>query len=218
MVYYVCKGDTLEKYEISFDKKALMVLREEVINKCSYITHEERTLSIDPALNIKGARNVVNRGLNQDYYRGKGPIYSRYSYDIFKEPYLATIIVELINSHMEYLYDLDNPYEEVIDWEDQIAQKRQIVVNSPYPEAANEALRDLKLTIEKAKLNAHQENPLSYYDQVKSLITRKLVATISIEDATSFAKFWNIDPKTYGPVGDGCIYGPKRLRHKKEEK
>ncbi len=40
------------------------------------------------------------------------------------------------------------------------------------------------------------------------------MATISIQNATDFAKFWNIDLKTFGPVSDGCSYGPKRLRHK----
>lgn len=190
MYYYKQNGENLEKWLISFDEEKLAKLREEVLEKCSYISHEEKDIDYTgPGLEIyrEGCvRNVKTRENDQ---------YSKhYSFDLYHPKLLVDIIDALLKGDPSAIDELDNPRPTEAKWDfaEDIADTSRTVDSIPNLETKRKimALQILEETVQAAKLNENQVSALEYYPLVQNLLRRKLVATIKIEDVLRITDFF----------------------------
>ena len=206
MYYYKQNGENLEKWLISFDAEKLAKLREEVLVKCSYITHEEKVLTekeMEEFTKSGLMRNIEEIGksyTNYDTMNHKEYVYQRYSYDIYKPKILVSIIDALLKGEPSAIDELDNPRptEAKWDFEKEVAKESAKVDNIPNLETKRkiEALQNLHELAQEAKLNENQVSALDYYPLVQALLKKELVDIIKIEDilrtTSFFAKYVDI--------------------------
>ncbi len=198
LYYYKQKGEFLEKYKISFNIVELVILRKEIIDKCSYITHEEKEYSYHPSkyYNEECLRHIKNLGetRKEDLGSGSSLSYHLYSYDIYKPPILVDLIDRLIKGEGEVIEDIDNPVpsEKKFDFAKYLDRESVEIdnISNFKTDKKIEALKNFKKTMENAKLNENQKNALDYYPLVQALIERKLVATISLTEVVKVTDFF----------------------------
>ena len=190
MYYYCQNGENFEKWLISFDEEKLAELREKVLDKCSYITHEEKDVyyTNPDMMNYREGcvRNVETR-VNDGYSK-------HYSFDLYHPKLLVDIIDALLKGKPSAIDDLENPRptEEKFDFEKVLAAKSSEIDAIPNADTERkmEALREYQKIKSEAKLNENQVSALNYYPLVQSLITREFVANIQIEEILKITNFF----------------------------
>ena len=87
MIYFKKNDELIEKYQIIFNKEKVEKLKSEIINNCSFITHEEYESDYSPRFTDEIIRNFKCSltGKKKDYFEETRDIYL-YSYDEYKPP------------------------------------------------------------------------------------------------------------------------------------
>ena len=217
MFYYNKKGNTLEKYEIDFNRRELENLKIQVINECSIIIHKEyEGLSINAPnkydyLKIRNYKEKFNKrgncirnnkerliGYNEktDFYSSfKDEIY-HYSYDEYNYPYLVKIIDMLLNREALFINEIlepkiINPKELIEEKIKQISEEIDLISNQDYNEKT-EQLAALKKLLEIKRLHANEKPIQKYYIKLRELLDFKLVDKIDYADFLKLTSFLDI--------------------------
>ena len=203
MFYYNKKGNTLEKYEIDFNRRELENLKIQVINECSIIIHKEyEGLSIKAPnkydyLKIRNYKEkLVGYNEKTDFYSSfKDEIY-HYSYDEYNYPYLVKIIDKLLNREALFINEIlepkiINPKELIEEKIKQISEEIDLISNQDYNKKT-EKLAELKKLLEIKRLNANEKPIQKYYIKLRELLDFKLVDKIDYADFLKLTSFLDI--------------------------
>ncbi|MBQ3306967.1 MAG: hypothetical protein IJG68_02105, partial [Bacilli bacterium] len=189
--------EVIEKYQVSFDKEEIEKLKKKIINNCSFIKHEEYESDYSPRFTDEIIRNFTYTpiGKEKEYFEETRDIY-RYSYDVYKPPYLVELINQLLNGNLKAIdeilnYDISS--KSSIDDRINLANQE---FNKIVPEditKKKEKLKELEDLVKARELNKGQQSIDAYYNQLIGLIKFDLVDSLSISELGRIESFLEID-------------------------
>ena len=197
MKYYKLKDDVIEKYNVSFDPKEIEKMKNEIINNCSGIVHENYRSDCSIGFSESEIiRNYKERrtGDVKEYFEETRPIYE-YSYDRYVAPYLVNLLNDLLKGK--------NTLEDILTYKVLDKLPIDIKVEDKEKEIKNIDDKDTKLKIKKLKeyerllelkkLNKNQKPLSMYYDKLISLFKFELEDTLSMEEINRIQSFMEIN-------------------------
>ena len=197
MFYFRKDDEVIEKYQVSFDKEEIEKLKKKIINNCSFIKHEEYESDYSPRFTDEIIRNFTYTpiGKEKEYFEETRDIY-RYSYDVYKPPYLVELINQLLNGNLKAIdeilnYDISS--KSSIDDRINLANQE---FNKIVPEditKKKEKLKELEDLVKARELNKGQQSIDAYYNQLIGLIKFDLVDSLSISELGRIESFLEID-------------------------
>lgn len=197
MIYFRKNDEVIEKYQISFDKEEIEKLKKEIINKCSFIKHEEFESEYSPKFTDKIIKNFryTSTGVEKEYFEETRTIY-HYSYDEYQPPYLVELINKLLNGDLKSIdeilnYDLSSE----ISIDDKICSlnKELMEIDSEDITKKKEKLRELHVLLNCKNLNKNQQSIDPYYNRLVDLIKFNLIDLLQMSELSKIESFFEID-------------------------
>ena len=197
MFYYKKNDDTIEKYQVNFNKDEIKKLCDLIIDDCSSIKHYEYDNDYGIGLSSGIVKNLVttNTGRVKEYDVEVRSIY-HFSYDLYTPPHLVSLIYGLLNNDPQDLYEILNYTIE--DTKSSIEQKI-ISLSQEFNKIdiediskKKEKLKELEKLLKLKELNKNQKDIESYYNKLLSLIEFKLIDSISISEINRIEEFLKI--------------------------
>ncbi len=196
MYYFINNGEKIEKYEVSFDKQQVKNLKDTIIDKCSFIEHQEFQSDYYPMFSDKKIiRNFQSTYIGkQDYFEETREVYS-FSYDRYNPPYLVLLIDKLLNDDTEVISEILNydvsPKESIED-KINLVNKEFMEIDSENIYAKKLKLKELENLLKVKQLNQNQQTIDIYYQQLLELISFDFVESIDINELHKIEKFLGI--------------------------
>ena len=200
MIYFRKNDEVIEKYQVNFDKKEIEKLKNQIINKCSFIQHKEYESYCDYSPKFLYDITIRNftyaaTGKKHECFEETRDIY-RYSYDEYKPPYLVSLMDQLLNGNSEAIdgilsYDISTK----LNIDDRIKFKNK-EFNEIAPENINkkkEKLKELEDLLKEKELNKNQQSIDLYYSQLMELIKFNLIDSLPISELDRIESFLEIN-------------------------
>ena len=212
MYYFSFIGNKIEKYEIDFDRKKLLQLREEIILNCSEIHHKEFEGVVGPKMDHLKIKNFSKIKVGVKESRNNcGPDQSLYyfSYDENEYPYLVTLIDRLLNGDIVVIDEFFNinlkkeklPFQYRIE----ILLEEVSKISDMCVQEKIQKLLQLQEMIELSELNKNQKSVFEYYYKVRDYIYIEYIGEIEMSEWNHIQKFMGIDSS------DLYVQIPKKL-------
>lgn len=212
MYYFSFMGNKIEKYEIDFDRKKLLQLREEIILNCSEIHHKEYEGVVGPKMDQLKIKNFNKIKVGVKEYRNCClPDQSVYyfSYDENEYPYLVTLIDRLLNGDIVVIDEFFNinlkkeklPFQYRIE----ILLEEVSKISDMCVQEKIQKLLQLQEMIELSELNKNQKSVFEYYYKVRDYIYIEYIGEIEMSEWNHIQKFMGIDSS------DLYVQMPKKL-------
>ena len=200
MYYFSCIDGKIEKYEIDFDRKKLLHLREEIILNCSEIHHKEYEGVVGPKMDQLKIKNFNKIKVGVKEYRNCClPDQSVYyfSYDENEYPYLVTLIDRLLNEDVEVIDEFlsINLKKEKLPFELRIQNllEEASQISDLCVQEKIQKLLQLQEMLELSKLNKNQKSVFEYYYKVRDYIYIEYIGEIGISEWNHIQQFMGID-------------------------
>ena len=197
MKYYNLKDDVIEKYNVTFDKKEIEKIKNEIINNCSDIEHKKYFSDYSPSFSKNDIiRNYYERrtGEVKEYFEETRFIYE-YSFERYIPPYLVNLLNDLLKGKnvLEDILTYKVPDKLSIDIKIEEKEKELKDIDNKNTKEKIEKLKEYENLLELKKLNENQK-PLSlYYDKLISLFKFELEDTLSIEEVKKVESFIGVN-------------------------
>lgn len=198
MYCFYSNGKVIYKQDITFYKDEVKKLRKEIINNCSFITHEEYESDYEPSIDDCFIRNLRRKFVGyKDYFEERRMVF-HYSYDHLTPPYLVNLIDRLLNNDSSVIYEIDHyDYSNETNIDD-IINKKQLECKKIDDENYSkkiEALKELEKLFNVKKINKNQKSTKDYYYKLLSYIQRKNICKLDVKDFNNVCTFLDIDVK-----------------------
>lgn len=197
MLYFRKNNKVIEKYLISFDKEKIEKLKNEIINKCSFINHIEYESEILPTFTNKIIRNYIDipTGEVKMYFEETKDIY-RFSYDEYEPPYLVELINQLLDGNLSAIdkilrYDISSKSN--IDDRINLANIEFNNINLENIALRKAKLEELDKLYKLKELNKDQQSVELYYNQLIGLISFNLIDSLSISELDRIESFFETE-------------------------
>lgn len=206
MLYFKKNDDVIEKYQVNFDKEKIEKLKQEIINNCSFITHEEYESDYFPILSNKNIRNFTytTTGKEKEYFEETRDIY-HFSYDKYEPPYLVALINRLLNDDSKVIDKILN-YEisskSTIDDSIELTYQEFKRIDNENGTKRSEKLKELEDLLKAKKLNINQQNIDLYYNQLIKLIKFNLIDSLPISELNRIESFLEINLSSKVEISD----------------
>ena len=218
MIYFRRNGEVIEKYQVDFDKEEIEKLKEEIINNCSFIEHEEYDSDYSPHFTDEIIRNYrsTRTGKVKEYFEETRGIY-HYSYDIYKPPYLVKLINQLFDGNskaIDEILNYDISPKSSIDDRINIVNQEFIKMDPEDIRKRKAKLKELEDLLNAKKLNKNQQNIDVYYNQLVGLIKFNLIDTLQISELSRIESFLEIklsDVNISNSNGDTFVKSLKKV-------
>lgn len=195
MVYLKRNNDMVEKYKVDFDKERIEKLKNEIVNKCSFIEHKEYESDSYISIDVNTVKNFMcNLIGKKEYFEEVRDVYF-YQYDEYNPPYLVELINRLLkddSSAIEEILNYDISHELSIDDKIALVNKEFIKIDSKDITKRKEKLKEIERLLKVQELNKDQQNIEFYYDQLIGLINFDLIDSISISKISRVESFLEI--------------------------
>ena len=195
MVYLKRNNDVAEKYKVDFDKERIEKLKNEIVNKCSFIEHKEYESDSYISIDVNTVKNFMcNLIGKKEYFEEVRDVYF-YQYDEYNPPYLVELINRLLkddSSAIEEILNYDISHELSIDDKIALVNKEFIKIDSKDITKRKEKLKEIERLLKVQELNKDQQNIEFYYDQLIGLINFDLLDSISISKISRVESFLEI--------------------------
>lgn len=195
MVYLKRNNDVVEKYKFDFDKERIEKLKNEIVNKCSFIEHKEYESDSYISIDVNTVKNFMcNLIGKKEYFEEVRDVYF-YQYDEYNPPYLVELINRLLkddSSAIEEILNYDISHELSIDDKIALVNKEFIKIDSKDITKRKEKLKEIERLLKVQELNKDQQNIEFYYDQLIGLINFDLIDSISISKISRVESFLEI--------------------------
>lgn len=205
MYYYRVKDEVVKKYEVELHTETLKKLRNEIIEKCSYITHKKYTTTKTPnKWDYEHIRNYNENKIGEkdsnDFY---SPFESEYlvEYDYYEHPKLISLIDALLKGNMSVIDEIKETKEEEIDKEKILLDEQRKIIedlnkldNDKINQQINlltENQEKLSNCYEEKELNKNQVSANEYIYKTLSCIKFKEINSISLEKVLEVQEFFN---------------------------
>lgn len=218
MIYFRRNGEVIEKYQVDFDKEEIEKLKEEIINNCSFIEHEEYDSDYSPHFTDEIIRNYrsTRTGKVKEYFEETRGIY-HYSYDIYKPPYLVKLINQLFDGNskaIDEILNYDISPKSSIDDRINIVNQEFIKMDPEDIRKRKAKLKELEDLLNAKNLNKNQQNIDAYYNQLIGLIKFNLIDTLQISELSRIESFLEIklsDVNISNSNGDTFVKSLKKV-------
>lgn len=207
-MFFVKDGQTIKKYKIEIDKETLGILRLNIINDCSLITHvkekirEDRRYDYDNLFYRNYSEKFIERIDNNDFF-GSPTIDI---YEVIYDRYEPPDIIELIDN---VLAGNEDSSIELLNYNPPVVKDIQIQIDELLKDTSD--LDKLQANIEKVnelinqkEVNKNQKDVSVYLLDVKACIKVILVEEIDYEFYIKACKFLD-DSKTLVDKEKICI-------------
>lgn len=216
MIYYKRNGEVIEKYQIDFDKEEIEKLKNQIINNCSYIRHEEYDSDYSPRFTNEIIRNFTytDTGRKKEYFEETRDIY-HYKYDEYIPPKLVELIDKLLNgdsSAIDKIYNYDIPPINYL--EDRIKLEIEELNEIEDITKKINRLHEIEKLLNAQKLNENQQSIESYYNRLLKLISFKLIDSLSISELDRINCFFEIDISSIVKISDFKELSPVKVLKK----
>ena len=195
MVYLKRNNDVVEKYKVDFDKERIEKLKNEIVNKCSFIEHKEYESDSYISIDVNTVKNFMcNLIGKKEYFEEVRDVYF-YQYDEYNPPYLVELINRLLkddSSAIEKILNYDISHELSIDDKIALVNKEFIKIDSKDITKRKEKLKEIERLLKVQELNKDQQSIEFYYDQLIGLINFDLIDSISISKISRVESFLEI--------------------------
>lgn len=204
MLYFRKNDETIEKYQVSFDKEEIEKIKKKIINNCSKKTHviRESTLSSSELINNPLGEKMShlkkkNTGRTTSYSdTSEDKTVYEYDYILITYPYLTFLVDKLLSGDETAIYDMvDYKIEYPINYDELLTQERgeinRLVDNNP--EEVIKKAENLKKLLEEKELNKNQQGTGVYYNQLVGLIKFNLIDSLPISELDRIESFLNIN-------------------------
>lgn len=195
MVYLKRNNDVAEKYKVDFDKERIEKLKNEIVNKCSFIEHKEYESDSYISIDVNTVKNFMcNLIGKKEYFEEVRDVYF-YQYDEYNPPYLVELINRLLkddSSAIEEILNYDISHELSIDDKIALVNKEFIKIDSKDITKRKEKLKEIERLLKVQELNKDQQSIEFYYDQLIGLINFDLIDSISISKISRVESFLEI--------------------------
>ena len=203
MYYYCIENEDVIKYKVTLDKEKLKELRNEIIVKCSEISHiHEETVGLPNYNDHEHTRNYKKKFLRKvdkgDFYGTTVDVYL-VDYDYYEHPLLANHIRYLLNHDASIISQIINPEIEKIDEEQIIMEEQKQIIELLNNEKNNDITKQLELLKEnqeklkeykaKKELNKNQVSVEPYYKKVLECITFNEVNKVALKNILEIQEF-----------------------------
>ncbi len=197
MLYFRKKDETIEKYQVTFDKEELIKIKNEIINNCSLIKHREYESDYPPSFSKKIIRNYKSTptGNKMEYFEEARDIY-RYSYDEYNPPYLVELINQLLNDNsdaIDKILNYDISKESTIDDRIELANQDFDKIAPQNITMRKEKLNEIAELFNEKELNKNQQSIEPYYNQLIEQISFNLIDSLSISELDKIELFFEIE-------------------------
>ena len=154
MYYFKHTKDGIEKYNVTFKKEQLEIIKYEIIKKCGVLVHREYDGTIGPdESNIFRIRNFSKKDL--DIKNNQNEELYHYSYDEYLYPYLVTLIKRILKGDSKAL-------QEIMQYNNNLEKP---------------SIEDICFNNDKELLLIDE-----YYSKVRSMLSFELINTITFEE------------------------------------
>lgn len=195
MVYLKRNNDVVEKYKVDFDKERIEKLKNEIVNKCSFIEHKEYESDSYISIDVNTVKNFMcNLIGKKEYFEEVRDVYF-YQYDEYNPPYLVELINRLLkddSSAIEEILNYDISHELSIDDKIALVNKEFIKIDSKDITKRKEKLKEIERLLKVQELNKDQQSIEFYYNQLIGLINFDLIDSISISKISRVESFLEI--------------------------
>lgn len=218
MLYFRRNGEVIEKYQVDFDKEEIEKLKEEIINNCSFIEHEEYDSDYSPRFTDEIIRKFTSTptGKVKEYFEEIRGI-DHYSYDIYKPPYLVELINQLFDGNskaIDEILNYDISTKSSIDDRINIVNQEFIEMDPENITKRKAKLKELEDLLNAKNLNKNQQNIVVYYNQLVGLIKFNLIDTLQISELSRIESFLEIklsDVNISNSNGDTFVKSLKKI-------
>ena len=195
MVYLKRNNDVAEKYKVDFDKERIEKLKNEIVNKCSFIEHKEYESDSYISIDVNTVKNFMcNLIGKKEYFEEVRDVYF-YQYDEYNPPYLVELINRLLKDDSSAIVEIlnyDISHELSIDDKIALVNKEFIKIDSKDITKRKEKLKEIERLLKVQELNKDQQSIEFYYDQLIGLINFDLIDSISISKISRVESFLEI--------------------------
>lgn len=155
-------------------RSELLIIRSEIIEKCSEIVHHDYESVSGP--NLRDSlrfRNVIHFPVTRSILKSEGKIY-RYVYDEYKFPYLVELIDRILKGDFTALIEILNinyekelkPIQSKIDK----ASKELDMIDNLNIKDKRKKLDELEAYLEQLEYNKKQKSVILYYERVIDIL------------------------------------------------
>ncbi len=214
MIYFKELENVINKYEVSVDQDELKILKEEIIEKCSYIRHKTVVGCVDPNyFRIKNGKvkNVETKTKyrieSRDSLQYEDYDEYEFEYDEYEYPYLVSIIDGLLADDGDEIDNLYFPKDDIREKILDAYRKKDYLTNTTnilkhLTKIEKNDFISNKILLEKhkletlenyyekeIKLNLAQHDSVVYYDKVIACLKFELLASITKEEINTLSEF-----------------------------
>ena len=193
MNYFKYNGKIIEKYHVTFEKEEVEKLKEEIIQNCSFINHQEFESDYDPVLKRKMIKNFHKTYVGEkDYFEETRKVYL-YSYDEYTPPYLVKLIDLLLQNDIKGLeailsYDL-SPNSSIDEQIHSVTQEFIKIDNNQFQQK-KEKLKELEELLKLKELNKYQKGIDFYYNRLMQCIHFEWVNSLPMDEQKKVEDFF----------------------------
>ena len=197
MKYYNLKDEVIEKYNVTYDKKEIEKIKNEIINNCSDIEHKKYFSDYSPSFSKNDIiRNYYERrtGEVKEYFEETRFIYE-YSYDRYVPLYLVNLLNDLLKGEnvLEDILTYKVPDKLPIDIKIEEKEKELKDIDDKNTKLKIEKLKEYEKLLELKKLNENQKPLSMYYYKLISLFKFELEDTLSIVELKKVESFMGVN-------------------------
>lgn len=205
MYYYKIKDGVIKKYEVELHIDALTNLKNEIIEKCSYITHKKYTTTTPPnKWDYEHIRNYKEQKIgvveHNDFFALPENEYL-VEYDYYEHPKLVSLINDLLKGNVSVIDEIKETKEEFVDKEKSLLDERKNIIED-LSNLENDKIDDqISLLVENKKklneycfekeLNKNQVSTNEYIYKILSCIKIKQINTVSLKSVLEVKEFFN---------------------------
>ena len=213
-MFYVIKNDeTINKYQINFDKEEIEKIKKRIINNCSKRTHviKESTLKPSELINnplcerISHLKKKNTRRTTSYSDTSEDKIVYEYDYILITYPHLVFLVDKLLNDDETAIYNImDYKVEYPINYDELLIQENEKIhkfVDNNLEEVIKK-VENLKSLLEEKELNKNQQSTEIYYNQLIGLIKFNLIDSLQISELERIESFLNINLSREVEIGN----------------
>jgi len=202
MLYFVKKGNRIEKYEATYDKAEMEKLKYEIIENCSEIIHHSYDDTTGPDEDdYLRTRNLIKTKVgireHNDFYDIAPETVYHFEYDEYEFPYLVSLIDMLLHNNAGALDMILNPdfsYEpESFEKRINDLMKKASRISNRKTKEKIAILEDLARLTNQSELNANQKSVKEYYPIVQKLINLRIIDSIQLTELEKIQSFFEIE-------------------------
>ena len=202
MLYFVKKGNRIEKYEVTYDKAEMEKLKYEIIENCSEIIHHSYDDTAGPDEDdYLRTRNLIKTKVgvreHNDFYDIAPETVYHFEYDEYEFPYLVSLIDMLRHNNAgarEMILNPDFSYEpESFEKRINDLMKKASRISNRKTKEKIAILEDLARLTNQSELNANQKSVKEYYPIVQKLINLRIIDSIQLTELEKIQSFFEIE-------------------------